>query len=185
MILMDVGAVPIPAVLHRGVGLARMSAAAENRVVERCGGEALLQGRAERRRWRRGEGRASACRFPLPLLIASHGEAEEARRGVGRGINCTHSPHAPRLLRPKGVPKPPQEDVRAALGRRESTPGPGRRSGGPPTCGDVSSSAWAGRHICQGMPCVSQAASGWPAARCARRQTPALRLQKNSPRRRA
>ena len=30
MILMDVGAVPIPAVLHRGMGLARMSAAAEN-----------------------------------------------------------------------------------------------------------------------------------------------------------
>ena len=95
VILMDVGAVPIPAVLHRGVGLARMSVAAENRVVERCGGEALLQERAEGRRWRRGEGRVSACRFPLPLLIASHGEAKEARRGVRRGINCTHSPHAP------------------------------------------------------------------------------------------
>ena len=40
--------------------------------------------------------RRGACeRLPLPLLpllIASCGEAEEARRGVGRGINCTHSP---------------------------------------------------------------------------------------------
>ena len=40
--------------------------------------------------------RGGACeRLPLPLLpllIASCGEAEEARRGVGRGINCTHSP---------------------------------------------------------------------------------------------
>ena len=42
--------------------------------------------------------RRGACeRLPLPflpLLIASCGEAEEARRGVGRGINCTHSPMA-------------------------------------------------------------------------------------------
>ena len=40
--------------------------------------------------------RRGACeRLPLPPpppLIASCGEAEEARRGVGRGINCTHSP---------------------------------------------------------------------------------------------
>ena len=68
---------------------------------------------------------------PLPLLIASHGEAEEAGRRVRRRINCTHSPHASRLLRPKGVPKPPHEDMRGALGRRESAPGPGHRSGGP------------------------------------------------------
>ena len=39
------------------------------------------------------EERASVCRFPrLPLLIASCGEAEEARRGEERGINCAHSP---------------------------------------------------------------------------------------------
>ena len=40
--------------------------------------------------------RRGACERPplplLPLLIASCGEAGEARRGVGRGINCTHSP---------------------------------------------------------------------------------------------
>ena len=40
--------------------------------------------------------RRGACeRLPLPLLpllIASCGEAEEARRWVGRGINCAHSP---------------------------------------------------------------------------------------------
>ena len=66
MILMDVGAVPIPAILHHGVGLARMSAVAENRVVERCGGEALLQERAGGRRWWKEEGRARACRSPPP-----------------------------------------------------------------------------------------------------------------------
>ena len=40
--------------------------------------------------------RRGACeRLPLPLLpllIASCGEAEEARRGEERGINCAHSP---------------------------------------------------------------------------------------------
>ena len=40
--------------------------------------------------------RRGACeRLPvplLPLLIASCGEAEEARRGEERGINCVHSP---------------------------------------------------------------------------------------------
>ena len=40
--------------------------------------------------------RRGACeRLPLPLLpllIASCGEAEEARRGGERGINCAHSP---------------------------------------------------------------------------------------------
>ena len=60
-------------------------------MVGRRGGEALLQGKAGGRRWRRG-----ACeRLPLPLLpllIASCGKAEEARRGLGRGINCAHSP---------------------------------------------------------------------------------------------
>ncbi|KNE88267.1 hypothetical protein PSTG_18336 [Puccinia striiformis f. sp. tritici PST-78] len=35
--------------------------------------------------------RASAA-SPPPLLIASCGEAEEARRGEERGINCAHSP---------------------------------------------------------------------------------------------
>ena len=59
----------------------------------RRGGEALLQGKAGRRRWRRGEERASIRRFPLlPLLIASCGEAEKARCGEERGINCAHSP---------------------------------------------------------------------------------------------
>ena len=41
-------------------------------------------------------GRRGACEcLPLPLLpllIASCGEAEEARRGGERGINCAHSP---------------------------------------------------------------------------------------------
>ena len=83
--------------------------------------------------------------LPLPLLIASRGEAGEAGRGVRRGINCPHSPHATRLLRPKGVPKLPQGDVRAVSGCRESAPGPGRGRGGPPTCDDVPSRAWAGR----------------------------------------
>ena len=134
-----------------------------------------------------GEGRGvrAPAALPLPLLIASHGEAGEAGRGVRRGINCTHSPHASRLLCPKGVPKPPQEDVRAASGRRESAPGPGRRHGGPSTCGDVPSRAWAGRLFSQGMPRGSQAAGGRPAARRASQQTPALRLQKISPRQRA
>ena len=40
--------------------------------------------------------RRGACeRLPLPLLpllIASCGEAEEARRGGEHGINCAHSP---------------------------------------------------------------------------------------------
>ena len=40
--------------------------------------------------------RRGACeRLPLPLLpllIASCGEAEEARHGGERGINCAHSP---------------------------------------------------------------------------------------------
>ena len=40
--------------------------------------------------------RRGACeRLPLPLLpllMASCGEAEEARRGEERGINCAHSP---------------------------------------------------------------------------------------------
>ena len=113
--------------------------------------------------------RRGACeRLPLPLLpllIASCGEAEEARRGVERGINCTHSPHASRLLSHKGVPKLPQGDVRAVSGCRESAPGPGRRHGGPPTCGDVPSRARAGRLFSQGMPRGSQAVSGQPAAR--------------------
>ena len=62
-------------------------------MVGRRGGEALLRGKAGGRRWRRGEERASICRFPLlPLLIASCGEAEEARRGEEHGINCAHSP---------------------------------------------------------------------------------------------
>ena len=43
----------------------------------------------------------------LPLIIASQGEAEEAGRGGRRGINCTHSLHASRLLCPKGEPKLP------------------------------------------------------------------------------
>ena len=63
MVLMDVGAVPIPAVLHRGVGLARTSAAAEERVVEEHG-EALLRERAGGRRWWKEEERARACRSP-------------------------------------------------------------------------------------------------------------------------
>ena len=86
--------------------------------------------------------------LPLPLLIALQGEAGEAWRGVRRGINCTHSPHASRLLCPKGVPKLPQGDVRAVSGCRESAPGPGRGRGGPPPCGDVPSRAWAGRLFC-------------------------------------
>ena len=64
VILVDVGAVPIPAVLHRGVGLARTSAAAEERVVEERGGEALLQERAGGRRWWKEEERARAYRSP-------------------------------------------------------------------------------------------------------------------------
>ena len=104
----------------------------------------------------------------LPLLIASRGEAEEAGRGGRRGINCTHSPHAPRLLRPNGEPKLPQGDVRAVSGYRESAPGPGRGRGGPPPCGDVPSRAWAGRLSGQGRPRGSQTASGRPAARSIR-----------------
>ena len=42
VVLMDVGAVPIPTVLHRGVRPARMSAVAEKGVVERYSGEMLL-----------------------------------------------------------------------------------------------------------------------------------------------
>ena len=42
VVLMDVGAVPVPAVLHDGVKPVRMSAAAEKRMVGRRGGEALL-----------------------------------------------------------------------------------------------------------------------------------------------
>ena len=41
------------------------------------------------------ERRGARERLPLPLLpllIASCGEAEEARRGEERGINCAHSP---------------------------------------------------------------------------------------------
>ena len=79
--------------------------------------------------------------LPLPLLIASQAEAGEA----GCGINYTHSPHASRLLRPKGVPKLPQGDVRAVSGCRGSTPGPGRGRGGPPLCDNVPSRAWASR----------------------------------------
>ena len=115
--------------------------------------------------------------LPLPLLIASQGEAGEAGRGVRRGINCTHSPHASRLLRPKGVPKLPQGDVRAVSGCRESAPGPGHGRGGPPPCGDVPSRAWAGRLFSQERPRGSQAASGRPAARCTRWRAPALRLR--------
>ena len=66
VILVDVGAVPIPAVLHRGVGLARTSAAAEERVVERRGGEALLQERAGGRIWWKEEECARAYRSPPP-----------------------------------------------------------------------------------------------------------------------
>ena len=110
------------------------------------GGKALLQGKAGGRRWRRGEERASVCRFPLlPLLIASCGEAEEARRGEERGINCTHSPTTRDYCALNRKRKPPPEDVRTALGRKESAPGPRRRSGGPLTCGDVLSRAWVGR----------------------------------------
>ena len=90
--------------------------------------------------------------LPLPLLIASRGEAGEAGRGVRRGINCTNSPHASRLLRPKGVPKLPQGDVRVDSACRESTPGPGRGRGGPPTSGDVPSHAWAGKLFCHVVP---------------------------------
>ena len=42
VVLMDVGAVPIPAVLHRGLRPAGMSAAADKGVVERYRGETLL-----------------------------------------------------------------------------------------------------------------------------------------------
>ena len=87
----------------------KTSAAAEERTEEERGGEALSQEMAEK-----GGACESLPLSPLPLLIASHSEAEEAGRGARRGINHTHSPHAPRLLPPKGVPKPPQEDVRAA-----------------------------------------------------------------------
>ena len=62
-----------------------------------------------------------------------------------RGDQLCPLPHVPRLLRPNGVRKPPPEDVRTALGRKESVPGPGRRSGGPSTCADVLSRAWVGR----------------------------------------
>ena len=163
----------------------KTSAAEEERVVEERGGKALLQERAGGRRWWKEEERARACRSPLPLLIASQGEAGEAGRGVRRGINCTHSPHASRLLRPKGVPKLPQGDVRAVSGCRESTPGPRRGRGGPPPCGDVPSRAWAGRLFSLERPRGSQAASGQPAARCTRWRAPALRLQNFWPRRRA
>ena len=62
-------------------------------MVGRRGGAALLQGKAGGRRWRGGEERASVWRFPLlPLLIASCGKAEEARRGEECRINCAHSP---------------------------------------------------------------------------------------------
>ena len=74
---MDVGAVPVPAVLHGGEKLTRKSAAAEKARpcggkaagrsedwVGRRSGEALLRGKAGGRRWRRGEERASVCRFP-------------------------------------------------------------------------------------------------------------------------
>ena len=47
--------------------------------------------------------RRGACeRLPLPLLpllIASCGEAEEARRGEERGINCAHPPR-PAIIAP-------------------------------------------------------------------------------------
>ena len=95
--------------------------------------------------------RRGACeRLPLslsllPLLIASCGEAEEARRGEEHGINCTHSRTSRDYYALNGVRKPPPEDVRTVLGRKESAPGPRRRNGGPLACGDVLSRAWVGR----------------------------------------
>ena len=50
----------------------------------------------ERKKKKKMPERGRACeRLPLlllPLFIASYGEAEEARRGEERGINCAHSP---------------------------------------------------------------------------------------------
>ena len=79
--------------------------------------------------------RGGACESlplsPLPLLIASHGEAGEAGRGVRRGINCTHSPHASRLLRPKGVPNHRRETCGWLWAAENPRLGPGVGVAGP------------------------------------------------------
>ena len=124
--------------------------------------------------------RRGACeRLPLPLLpllIASCGEAEEARRREERGINCAHSPTSRDYyaLTACGNRRPKTcgqlwatEDPRLGLGVGVVGPRPAATS--------YRARGLAG-FFQQRMPRGSRAARGRPAARRTRQQTPAFRL---------
>ena len=112
--------------------------------------------------------RRRACeRLPLPLP-PTYSLVWRSRGGEtwgGTWDQLRPLPHVPRLSRPNGVRKPPSEDVRTALGRKESAPGPRRRSGGPSACGDVLSRVGWQALFSRRMPRGSHAASGQPVAR--------------------
>ena len=110
----------------------------------------------------------------LPLLIASCGEAEEARCGVGRGINCTHSP----MSRDYCALKTCGNRRRKTCGRLWAAKNP-RLGLGMGVVGP-----WPAATSCRarGLAGSFQArdatwfASGRPTARRTRQQTPAFRL---------
>ena len=115
--------------------------------------------------------RRGACeRLPLPLLpllIASCGEAEEARRGEEHGINCTHSPTTRDYYALNSVRKPPPEDVRSVRAAEDPCTGRGVEVAGPGLwrC-PITRVGWqalpaGGRHVVRGR----QAAGPQPGAR--------------------
>ena len=124
--------------------------------------------------------RRGACerlRLPLlPLLIAACGEAEEARRGEERGINCAHSPTSRDYYA-----------LTACGNRRRKTSGQFWAAKNPRLglCVGVVALGLRRRLVArvgwqalfsQGTPRGSQAVSDRPVARCTRQQTPAFRL---------
>ena len=126
------------------------------------------------------EKRVACERLPLPLLpllIVSCGEAEEARRGEERGINCAHSPTSRDYCtltacgnrrRKMCVQLWATENPRLGLGVGVVGPRPAATS-----CRARGLAGFFQRR----MPRGSRAASGRPAARRAHRLIPAFRLQ--------
>ena len=158
-------------------GMAEAGTAAEERVVEERGGEALTQETASEEDGGSRRSVRGPAALHLPLLIASRGEAEEVGHGGGRrGINCTHSPHASRLLRVNASQNCRTERA-GGFGIQRIRAWAGAWTWRAPSLRQrpVSRVGWQAFRL-RGAP----SARGRPAARRTCQRVPALRLQKIS-----